>query len=69
MSEELESPLKEKQAARYIGVNDTTLRMWRYSGTGPRYFKPGDKLIRYRKVDLDQWINERLTEPTARAAQ
>lgn len=65
VSEELETPLKEKQAAKYIGVNHTTIRLWRYEGKGPSFFKAGDKLIRYRKSDLDRWIAERLTEPSA----
>lgn len=60
---EIDSPFSERQAARYIGTSDTTLRMYRYAGTGPTYYRPGERLIRYRKSDLDTWINERLNQP------
>ena len=48
-------------AARYLGVGESTLRLWRESNAGPRYFRAGDRLIRYRRVDLDQYIESRLT--------
>jgi predicted DNA-binding transcriptional regulator AlpA len=51
----------EKRSAAYIGVSDATLRLWRSKGEGPRYFKAGEKLIRYRKGDLDSWIEARLS--------
>jgi excisionase family DNA binding protein len=47
------------QAARYLGVGESTLRFWRANGVGPRYFRAGDRLIRYRRVDLDVWIESR----------
>jgi predicted DNA-binding transcriptional regulator AlpA len=50
----------ENQAARYIGVSSAVTRLWRSQSKGPRYFKAGEKLIRYRKSDLDAWINSRL---------
>lgn len=67
MSDQFETPFKEKQAARYVGVNENTMRIWRYENRGPRYFKAGEKLIRYRRADLDEWINNRLA--TSQAAK
>jgi len=67
VSEE-DEPLREAKAARHVGVNYETLRQWRRKGIGPRYFKAGQKLIRYRKADLDSWINARLSAPTSSAA-
>jgi len=52
-----------KQAARYVGISEAALRLWRSRGEGPRYFKAGEKLVRYRKADLDSWIEARLSEP------
>jgi predicted DNA-binding transcriptional regulator AlpA len=46
-------------AAKYVGVSEASLRLWRSRGEGPRYFKAGEKLIRYLKADLDRWIEER----------
>jgi len=51
------------KAARYIGVSDAVLRLWRAQGKGPRYYKAGEKLIRYRRADLDLWIEQRLSAP------
>jgi excisionase family DNA binding protein len=49
------------QAARYLGVSEATLRFWRANGEGPKYFRAGDRLIRYRRVDLDKYIESRLS--------
>jgi len=51
------------QAARYLGVSKDVLRLWRSQDKGPRHFKAGDKLIRYRRIDLDEWIEARLSSP------
>jgi excisionase family DNA binding protein len=64
--------LTSAQAARYLGTSESTLRLWRSHGEGPRHFKAGAKLVRYRKSDLDAWIEARLSEPdtsVVRAAQ
>jgi len=60
-----------KEAGRYLGVAEATLRLWRSRDAGPRYFRAG-KLIRYRRADLDSWIESRLSTPCnseARAEQ
>ena len=41
-------------AAKYIGVKEKTLAMWRCLGTVPTYIKRGR--IFYFKDDLDEWI-------------
>ena len=55
--------LTPKQAGRYIGISEAALRLWRAEGKGPRYFKAGEKLVRYRRADLDLWIEARLSAP------
>lgn len=57
---EKQNTLTPHQAARYIGVSEGTLRLWRTIGKGPRFFRAGEKLVRYRQVDLDIWIEARL---------
>jgi excisionase family DNA binding protein len=52
--------LTTKGAAKYMGVSEAVMRLWRAEGKGPRYFKAGEKLIRYRRADLDSWIEARL---------
>jgi len=44
-------------------VSDAVLRLWRSQGRGPRYYKAGEKLVRYRRTDLDSWIEARLSAP------
>jgi excisionase family DNA binding protein len=52
----------EREAARYLGVSAAVMRLWRVEGRAPRFFRAG-KLIRYRRADLDSWIESRLSEP------
>jgi predicted DNA-binding transcriptional regulator AlpA len=59
----------ENQAARYIGVSGAVLRLWRSESKGPRFFRAGEKLVRYRKTDLDSWIEARLSAPAALEAR
>lgn len=63
--DELENVLTEVKAARYLGISGAALRLWRSEGRGPRHFKAGEKLVRYRRIDLDAWIEERLSVPAA----
>lgn len=61
---DVQNTLTSRQAAHYIGVSDAALRLWRSEGKGPRFFRAGEKLIRYRRADLDFWIEARLSQPT-----
>lgn len=65
MVNDQQTTLTPKQAAKYMGISDAALRLWRAEGKGPRYFKAGEKLVRYRRADLDQWIEARLSAPAA----
>jgi len=58
-----QNTLTPLQAAKYVGISEAALRLWRSEGKGPRYFRAGDKLVRYRRADLDSWIESRLSEP------
>ena len=51
-----------RQAGAYLGCSESVLRLWRSQRQGPRYFRAG-KLVRYRRADLDAWIEARLCEP------
>jgi excisionase family DNA binding protein len=57
---ELQQTLTPIQAAEYLGISEAVLRLWRLEGKGPRHFKAGEKLVRYRRADLDSWIETRL---------
>ena len=54
-----ETLFSNAEAAAYIGVEKETLDCWRCSG---RYLIPFIKvgrLVKYRKSDLDEWLNSR----------
>ena len=56
--------LSREDAARYLGVRPGTLAVWasthRY---GLRFFKIG-KLARYRRADLENFVQARAVEPS-----
>jgi len=62
---EQENTLNPLKAAKYLGISEAALRLWRTEGRGPRHFRAGEKLIRYRRADLDAWIEDRLSAPSS----
>jgi predicted DNA-binding transcriptional regulator AlpA len=58
---EMQNTLTPIQAAKYVGISEAVLRLWRSEGKGPRHFKAGEKLVRYRRANLDLWIEIRLS--------
>ena len=66
---EQENTLTPIKTARYLGISEAVLRLWRAKNKGPRYFKAGEKLVRYRRADLDAWIEARLSAPTVTEAR
>lgn len=59
--------LNTKEAASYVRLGKPTLERFRISGGGPRYCKLGGA-VRYRKADLDEWLESRLVRSTSEAA-
>jgi Helix-turn-helix domain len=54
--------LVEREAAALLRKPERTLRQWRYLGRGPAYVRVGNS-IRYRKVDLDDFIANQRVDP------
>lgn len=48
--------LDENEAATTLSVAVQTLRNWRWKGEGPRYVKLGKRTVRYRRGDLDAFV-------------
>jgi hypothetical protein len=61
MPEEIYKP---KDAAPLIGTTPGMLSQFRHRGTGPRYILLGTA-IRYRRSDLEAFLNERTVDPGA----
>jgi len=53
--------ISEREAARYLGLSEPTLRRHRREGTGPRYVRLSANRLGYRPADLDAWLESRLT--------
>jgi len=56
--------METADAAIYLGKQPRTLEDWRSNGKGPKYL-PG-KPVRYRKGDLDAWLDGQAIEPASR---
>lgn len=56
--------LTTSEAANYCRLSKPTLERFRISGEGARFLKLGGA-VRYRKADLDAWLESRLTRSTS----
>jgi len=53
--------LTTEEAAAMLAVEPRLLVRWRYDSRGPTYIKVG-RLVRYKRADLDAWIEENTHE-------
>jgi len=58
--------LTESEAAALASLSVRTLQTWRVRGGGPQFAKLGGS-VRYRRADIDAWINARLARTTGEA--
>lgn len=58
--------LKTEDAAKFLNVQPATLEQWRWNGRGPRFVKIG-RSCRYRLVDLEAFLEERVFSSTTEA--
>lgn len=56
------------EAGNYLRLSKPTLERFRLTGAGPNYCKLGGA-VRYRTVDLDAWLESRLTRSTSEVPQ
>ncbi len=50
--------LNPREAAQYLGVSVSTLKLWRAKKIGPRWTMRGARLIGYRPADLEQFLDD-----------
>lgn len=58
--------LHAAEAARLVGLSESTLAKLRLNGNGPVYCKLGRRVV-YRPADLEQWLQSRTTRDTSDA--
>ena len=56
----MEELLTTPDAARVLGMKPAALENWRWRGEGPPYVRVTARAIRYRRADLERFIEERL---------
>jgi predicted DNA-binding transcriptional regulator AlpA len=61
--------LKQDEAAELLGLTPRGLAAWRYRGGGPPYVKLSRRVVRYRRIDLMEWAEQRLRSSTDSAQQ
>lgn len=55
-------------AAKYLGVGQSTLERKRVDGTGPIWRRLGTRIVVYAVPDLDAWASEQIRTSTSEAA-
>lgn len=51
--------LCQKDAALMLGVSWETLRQYRRRGAGPNWFRVANNVVRYRKSDVEAYLESR----------
>ena len=57
--------IDEVAAASFLGLSRRYLQNVRQRGGGPRYVRLSSRCIRYRRSDLQEWVEARLRTSTA----
>ena len=60
--------LNTKEAAEYLNIKRNTLEVWRIKGGGPNFCKFG-RTVRYRKQDLDDFVEQSLVKSTSQGSK
>jgi len=51
--------LSPKEVEAIYGIPVSTLSFWRNaSGSGPKFTRVGDRRIKYRRADIESWLQE-----------
>ena len=64
----LDRLIDERKAADFLGFTVRALQNWRTRGGGPRFVKVSKRSVRYRRRDLNAWVEARLCAHTSEAA-
>jgi excisionase family DNA binding protein len=54
--------LTTQEVAMWLGMREGTLRYWRHTKRGPRSIAVGGA-VRYRREDVEAWLDARTREP------
>lgn len=68
ISTPIDDVMSPPETAKYIHLSVSMTAKLRCKGGGPTYFKLG-RAVRYRRSDLDAWLNSRRVHNTSDAAR
>ena len=54
-----------REAADYVHLGKPTLERFRLTGEGPKFCRLSRRAVRYRRSDLDAWLETRLVSSTS----
>jgi excisionase family DNA binding protein len=57
--------LTPRNAADALQISVRTLERLRVTGNGPAFVKTGNRLVRYRQADLENWLASRARHSTS----
>jgi predicted DNA-binding transcriptional regulator AlpA len=55
--------MTEEQVAKLLIVSVSTVKRLRVSGEGPRHIRISQRVVRYRRQDVLDWMRQRAEEP------
>jgi predicted DNA-binding transcriptional regulator AlpA len=47
------------ETAATLGISKARLAAMRHTGTGPKYYRLGHRIIRYNRASIDHWVRAR----------
>lgn len=50
--------LTTKEVAAFVGLAEYTLIRYRMDGIGPNYIHLGPRIVRYRRSDIEAWVDK-----------
>ncbi len=60
-----ERVLRPEDAADMLGCTVRTLSDWRLDGRGPKFVRVSSRMVRYRMIDLQRWLEDRVVGSTS----
>lgn len=64
-SEQPRETLRPEEIEAAYGISIGHLQKLRVSGGGPPFYKPTHRLVLYRRIELEQWLNQSRRDSTS----
>lgn len=58
--------LNEREAAKLLSISPATMNRWRCERVGPDFLRVSRRAIRYRRCDLERWLEARVVSMGSR---